>query len=268
MHALAGQRVEVDRQGGDQGLAFAGAHLGDLAGVQHHAADHLHVVVAQPEGAPRGFAHGGEGLRQDLVERFAGGDSLAEHGRTGLEGRIVEGLELGLPRVDPGHDLPVLGDEAVVAAAEDGSEDAIEHGGSWRDGGTEGRDCTRGTAKAARGRPPIIAGHLGRPGLDSSRGAVRGRGGGRGRGASGRHPVRARLRRVGCAARSREAPAVQRIARMYSAGLTRRPFSQTSKWTWTPVARPVDPILAITSPARTGLPTSTRLRSLWAYRVR
>jgi hypothetical protein len=34
VHALAGQGIEVHRQRGHQGLALAGAHLGDLAGVQ------------------------------------------------------------------------------------------------------------------------------------------------------------------------------------------------------------------------------------------
>ena len=46
VHAVAGQRVEVHRQRTDQGLALTGAHFGDLARVQHHAADHLYVVVA------------------------------------------------------------------------------------------------------------------------------------------------------------------------------------------------------------------------------
>ena len=79
--AAAGQRVEIQRQGGDEGLAFAGGHLGDLALVQHHAADELHVVrhhvpnqlvpgdldggAHQP--AAR-LAHGGERLRQQLVQ--------------------------------------------------------------------------------------------------------------------------------------------------------------------------------------------------------
>ena len=31
MHALAGQRVEIDGKRGDQRLAFAGLHLGDAA---------------------------------------------------------------------------------------------------------------------------------------------------------------------------------------------------------------------------------------------
>jgi 1-acyl-sn-glycerol-3-phosphate acyltransferase len=57
VHALAGQGVEIGGQRGHQGLALAGAHLGDLAVVQHHAADQLHVEVAHAEHAlarPRG----------------------------------------------------------------------------------------------------------------------------------------------------------------------------------------------------------------------
>ena len=45
MHTLAGQGVEVDGQGGHEGLTLTGGHLGDLAAVQHHTADNLHVVV-------------------------------------------------------------------------------------------------------------------------------------------------------------------------------------------------------------------------------
>ena len=69
--ALAGERVEVDGQRGDQRLAFAGLHLGDLALVQHHAADQLHVEVALAERALGGFAHGREGGNEKVVERGA-----------------------------------------------------------------------------------------------------------------------------------------------------------------------------------------------------
>ena len=69
VHALAGERVEIDRQRGDQRLALAGLHLGDLALVQHHAADELHVEVALAERALGGFAHGGEGGNEEVVER-------------------------------------------------------------------------------------------------------------------------------------------------------------------------------------------------------
>ena len=65
VHAAAGERVQIDRQGGDQRLALAGLHLGDLAVVQHHAADQLHVEMPLAQRPPGGFAHDGEGFRQD-----------------------------------------------------------------------------------------------------------------------------------------------------------------------------------------------------------
>ena len=43
MDAAAGERVEIDRQGGDERFAFAGGHFRDLAVVQADAADELHV---------------------------------------------------------------------------------------------------------------------------------------------------------------------------------------------------------------------------------
>ena len=58
------KRVQIDGEGGDQGLAFAGLHLGDRAVVQHHAADELDVEVALAERTLGGFAHRREGLRQ------------------------------------------------------------------------------------------------------------------------------------------------------------------------------------------------------------
>ncbi len=43
MHASAADRIEIGRQRCDQGLALTGAHLGDVAIVQHHAADQLNI---------------------------------------------------------------------------------------------------------------------------------------------------------------------------------------------------------------------------------
>jgi hypothetical protein len=76
--ALAGQRIEVGGQRGDQRLAFAGAHFGDLAVVQDHAADQLHIEVAHAEGALAGLAHDREGLRQERVQRLALGHAFLE----------------------------------------------------------------------------------------------------------------------------------------------------------------------------------------------
>ena len=47
--ALAGERVEVRRERGDQGLALTGLHLGDVAEVQRRAAHDLDVEVALAE---------------------------------------------------------------------------------------------------------------------------------------------------------------------------------------------------------------------------
>ena len=69
--ALAGERVEVGGQRGDQRLAFAGLHLGDLAAVEDHAADQLDVEVPHVQRAAARLADDGEGLGQQVVERLA-----------------------------------------------------------------------------------------------------------------------------------------------------------------------------------------------------
>ena len=71
VNALAFERVEIRRQRGDERLAFAGDHFGDVAVVQDHAADHLHVVMPHADEAAAALAADGEGLDQDVVERFA-----------------------------------------------------------------------------------------------------------------------------------------------------------------------------------------------------
>ena len=48
-----GERVEVERQGGDEGLALAGGHFGDLALVQRDAADQLDVIMHHVPGRAR-----------------------------------------------------------------------------------------------------------------------------------------------------------------------------------------------------------------------
>ena len=72
------ERVEVDRQRRDQGLALAGLHLGDLALVQHDAAHQLDVEMALAERSLGRLADGRERLDQQVVERLARGEALAE----------------------------------------------------------------------------------------------------------------------------------------------------------------------------------------------
>lgn len=118
VHALAAERVQVHRQRGGEGLALAGAHFGDLAVVQRHAAQRLHVEVAHLHHALGGLAHDGEGFGQEVVERLAPGDAPLELLRLGAQGIVAQLLVLRLHRVDAGHRLAVLLEEPVIAAAE------------------------------------------------------------------------------------------------------------------------------------------------------
>ena len=62
------ERVERGGQGGDERLAFACFHLGDVAFVQGDSSDDLHIEVGLLECARRRFAHEREGLWEERVE--------------------------------------------------------------------------------------------------------------------------------------------------------------------------------------------------------
>ena len=113
---LAGERVEVDGQRGDQRLAFAGLHLGDLALVQHHAADQLHVEMPLAERALGGLAHGGEGRHEQVVERSPSASCLRKAVGAGPQLGVGQPLQLRLQRVD-GLDLGPVGLELAVVGA-------------------------------------------------------------------------------------------------------------------------------------------------------
>ena len=87
VHTLAGQCVEVNRQGGRQGFTFTGPHLGNRAAVENDAAHELHIVVTHFHHANRSFANRGKCLRQDGLKRFPVVDSL--HELTGLGFQLV-----------------------------------------------------------------------------------------------------------------------------------------------------------------------------------
>ena len=102
--ALAGERVEIDRQRGDQRLAFAGPHLGDGALVQHHAADQLDVEMALAERAWRlraRWRRPGPGGRRASCRRRARPGTR----RCGRAARRRRALEFGLQRIDRGRPL-------------------------------------------------------------------------------------------------------------------------------------------------------------------
>ena len=71
VNALAGQRIQISRQGRHKGLALAGLHLRDTALMQDDTADDLDAVMTHAEHAPRSLAAGRECLGEQLVERLA-----------------------------------------------------------------------------------------------------------------------------------------------------------------------------------------------------
>ncbi len=106
VHALAGQRVEVDGQKAGERLALTGLHLGDLAEMQRRATHQLDVVMPLTENARRGLSHHGEGFRQQFVQRLAVGVPFPE--LVGL--RLQLGVRKVLDVVFEGVD--VIGDAA------------------------------------------------------------------------------------------------------------------------------------------------------------
>jgi hypothetical protein len=122
--ALAGEGVEVHRHGGDEGLAFAGLHLGDHVAVQGPGAHHLDVEVALAEHAPGGLAHHGVGLGLDVVERLAFFEAAAELAGLGAQLLVGELLDLRLEGVD----LPGQGSELLLHLAFTGGQELLEEG--------------------------------------------------------------------------------------------------------------------------------------------
>jgi len=88
---------------------------------QDHAAEHLHVEVPHAQRALRRFAHHGECLGQQLVERRAPGVPLSSARRLLLQLGVGELRELGLERVDLDDAAPVLLQQPLVTAAEEGA---------------------------------------------------------------------------------------------------------------------------------------------------
>jgi hypothetical protein len=76
------ERVEVGRQGRDEGLALTGLHLGDIALVQGRPAHELHVEVPLAQGAFGRLPHRRERLGQEVIEGGAIGEALLERRRS------------------------------------------------------------------------------------------------------------------------------------------------------------------------------------------
>ena len=123
VHALALERVEIDRQRRHQRLALAGLHLGDLAAVERDAADQLHVIVALAQRSDRRLAHRGEGFGQKVVQLLAAREPLAKS--LGLAPKLIVGqrMDIGLEGVD-GVDISAEPPDIAIVGR---SEDALCH---------------------------------------------------------------------------------------------------------------------------------------------
>ena len=94
--------------------------------MEDHAADQLHVEMAHVEDAPAGFAHHGEGLDQEVVERGALGEFFFEFNGFGGEVDVGELAHCGLEVVDRGHGGQHLFDFALVFGAENFRQNGIK----------------------------------------------------------------------------------------------------------------------------------------------
>jgi len=152
MHTFAGERVQVDGQGGNERFAFARLHLSDLALVQNHAADELHVEMPLSERALGGFADGGEGFGEDVFERLVPGKAVLEDLGHRLQLGVGLRLELVFQRVDFRNRRPHTLELAVIGRAKEPLCERAEtqHKFLVRMPETAGRACKCGVPAVAQ----------------------------------------------------------------------------------------------------------------------
>jgi hypothetical protein len=78
VNAATIQGIECHGEGGSQGFAFAGAHFGDLAGVEHRATQELDVEMSLAEGAASRLPRRRERLREQIVQSLALFEAIAQ----------------------------------------------------------------------------------------------------------------------------------------------------------------------------------------------
>ncbi len=129
MYALAGQGVQVEGQGGDQGLALAGFHFRDAAPVQDHPADELHVEMPHLHRAQARLAANRKGLGQQAVQGGTLVQAPAELGRHGTQFLVGLLLHRWLEVVDASDQRAQTFQNACVLGAENLLGNLAEQGG-------------------------------------------------------------------------------------------------------------------------------------------
>ena len=140
VRAATGEGIEIERQSGDEGLAFAGRHFRDAAAVEDDAADELHIevhhvprhrLIADGEGlvalgqAAGGVFHHGKRFRQNLLQPAGERVGILDRGEFGVPGSglgaqfvVGERLELLVESIDRAHDRLQTPDLALIFRAE------------------------------------------------------------------------------------------------------------------------------------------------------
>ena len=100
MDAFSGEGVQVGRHGRGQGLALTGLHLGNTSLMEYDAAEHLHAELALARHAVGCLANDGVCFRQQVIQRFAIFDALAEFHGLAAELFVAQCLMCFFKRVD------------------------------------------------------------------------------------------------------------------------------------------------------------------------
>ena len=127
MHALARQRIEIAGEGGHQSFAFARAHFGNRAFMQHHAANELHIEMPLSKRPLGRFAHSGESGHHEVIQSLALGNFGPELRGASLELLIAEASNFGLQRVDRLHLGGIAFQTTVIGRAENLFGNSAEH---------------------------------------------------------------------------------------------------------------------------------------------
>ncbi|CAB4962724.1 unannotated protein [freshwater metagenome] len=141
MDALAGQRIEIGRQGGNEGLALTRAHLSDVAHVEGCPTHDLDVIVTLAERSPRRLANGRERFRQEVIEGLPGLIAVLVLLGELPQLRVSEGGEVLLDGIDrfgdrmqSSQDLAFSGAEDLVEESHSGRPFGSGHSGSGHSG--------------------------------------------------------------------------------------------------------------------------------------
>ena len=105
MHTLAGERIQISRQGRNQGFTFTGFHLGDASFMQRHATHHLHIKMPHAHNALAGFTDQGKGFRKNGIKALTLRNTLLVLGGFGLQLFVTQGVQFLFLGIDADHNL-------------------------------------------------------------------------------------------------------------------------------------------------------------------